>query len=165
MTVESRADAAPYPEVALRGKHWKIPARQRMSTAAMSNWGGSATRFEYVHATVITMNGTSIAAYRRRLRALLCMANPPRARTQRDGHVLERVLCAGQDVRKIARAAGLKCAIGGKGGRVPVVAQAQAGKESQNPPERPFRLRVPECYERNHHEWIDVDVGDQEPES
>lgn len=76
MTVESRADAAPYPEVALRGKHWKIPARQRTSTAAMSNWGGSATRFEYVHAMVITMNGTSIAAYRRRLRALLCVANP-----------------------------------------------------------------------------------------
>ena len=62
----------------------------------------------------------------------------PRVRAQRDGHVLERVFCAGQDVRKIARAPGLKCAIGGKGGCVPVIAQAQAGKENQNLSERPL---------------------------
>ena len=61
---------------ALCDEHRKIPARQRTSTVAISIWGGLWTRFEYIDATAINMNGTSIALYRRRLCAFFCMAKP-----------------------------------------------------------------------------------------
>ena len=66
-------------------EHKKIPARQRISTAVMSVWGGLWTRFEYIGAMDINMNGTSIALYRRRLCAFFLYGEAPSA--QRDGHV------------------------------------------------------------------------------
>ena len=54
----------------------KIPIIQRTSRADMSIWGELQARFEYIEHAVIRMNGASIALYRKRLRATLCMTNP-----------------------------------------------------------------------------------------